>query len=134
MILHQFITIRTFKKLIIKRFSIHNSWLKLDAEYFGLNEENDLADITNFTNTINIQIISDDETTTTLFYKKGNVQIDTRSNDNINSLKKILIKRYLLSHDKVLTDKYMKPYTEYQLIKNIQTNIYICITHEGTQY
>jgi hypothetical protein len=106
MILHQFITIRTFKKLIIKRFSIHNSWLTLDVYY-------------------------NDETTTTLFYKKGNVQIDTRSNDNINSLKKILIKRYLLSHDIVLTDKFTKPYPEYQLIKNIQTNIYICIIHEG---
>jgi hypothetical protein len=131
MILLQFITIRTFKKLILKRLSIHDSWLKLEVEFFGLNEDNCLADITNFTNTINIQTISNDETTTILFYKKGNVQIDTRSNDNINSLKKILIKRYLLSPDIVLTDKYLKPYPEYQLIKNIQTNIYICIKHEG---
>jgi hypothetical protein len=131
MILLQFITIRTFKKLIIKRFSIHDSWLILDVENFGIYEDNYLVDITNFTNKINIQIISNNETTTTLFYKKGNVQIDTRSNDNINSLKKNLIKRCLLSHDIVLTDKFAKPYSEYQLIKNIQANIHICIIHEG---
>jgi hypothetical protein len=56
-ILHQFIAIRTFKKLIIKRFSIHDSWLVLDVENFGISEDNYLVDITNFTNTINIQII-----------------------------------------------------------------------------
>jgi hypothetical protein len=93
---------------------MHGLWLKLEVEIFGLNEENFLADIT-----------------TILFYKKGNIQVDTQSNDNINSVKKILIKRYLLSHDIILTDKYMKPYSDYQFIKNIQTNIYISIKHEG---
>jgi hypothetical protein len=105
--------------------------LKLDAENLGLDESNYLADITNFTNTINIRTASNDETTTILFYKKGNIQVDTRSNDNIRSLKKNLIKRYLLSHDIILTDKYLKPYSEYRLIKNIQSNIHICIKHEG---
>jgi hypothetical protein len=90
-----------------------------------------LVDITNFTNKINIQITSNDETTTTLFYKKGNVQVDTRNNENISSLKKILIKRYFLSHDIVLADKFTKPYSEYQLIKNVQASIHICIIHEG---
>jgi hypothetical protein len=58
-----------------------------------LNEENFLADITNFTNTIKIFAIGNNETTKTLFYKKGNIQVDTMSNNNINSLKKILSKR-----------------------------------------
>jgi hypothetical protein len=96
-----------------------------------LNEENYLADITNYTNTIKMYAIGNVETTTTLFYKKGNIQVDTMSNDNISSLKEIFIKRYQLSHDIILTDKFLKPYSDYQLISNIQTNIYICLKFNG---
>jgi hypothetical protein len=129
--LHQFLTIRTFKKLIMKRLSIKGLWLKLEVETFGLNEENFLADITNFTNTIKISAIGNNETTTILFYKKGNIQVDTMSNDNINSLKKILTKRYQLSHDIILTDKFLIPYSDYQILSNIQTNIHICLKFNG---
>jgi hypothetical protein len=63
----------------MKRFCIQRLWHKLEVETFGLNEENYLADITNYTNTIKMYAIGNNETTTILFYKKGSIQVDTRA-------------------------------------------------------
>jgi hypothetical protein len=115
----------------LKRLSIDNLWLRLEIDNFGLNEENYLSDITNFTKTINMYSVNNDETTSTLFYKKENLQVDPMGIENINSLKKILIERYLLSHNIILTDKFMKPYSDYKIISNMQMNIYISLNYNG---
>jgi hypothetical protein len=65
------------------------------------------------------------------FAKNGKVQYDIKANDNIRSLKKKIMKKYQLSKDIVLTDKYLKPFLEYMKVSEINSTIYIGFKFNG---
>jgi hypothetical protein len=62
---------------------------------------------------------------TNTFSKNEKIQYDTKANDNIRSLRKKILKKYRLSKEIVLIDKFLKLFLEFKKIKNISSAIFI---------
>jgi hypothetical protein len=69
---------------------------------------------------------------TDIFYKNGKIQCQTKASDNIRSFKKKILKKYHLSKDLILTNKLLKPFSEYKKISNVDSRIYISLNFNGS--